>query len=73
MQDAGSGTTIQDIPFRLLPALVAGLAYHLAIKTPEAMPRVDMLKQIYDEQWGIASTEDREKASLRLAPRQMFW
>ena len=73
MQDAGSGTTIQDIPFRLLPALVAGLAYHLAIKTPEAMSRVDMLKQIYDEQWGIASTEDREKASLRLAPRQMFW
>lgn len=73
IQDAGSGTKIEDIPFRLLPALTAGLAYHLSIKVPEAMGRVDMLKAAYEEQWLTASTEDREKASLRLAPRQMFW
>lgn len=73
IQDAGGGTNVSDIPFRLLPALTSGLAYHLSVKVPEARDRVDMLKSIYDEQWLMASTEDREKASLRLAPRQMFW
>ena len=73
IQDTETGTRIEDIPFRLLPALVSGLAYHLAVKNPEAMDRVALLKQIYDEQWNLASTEDREKASLRLAPRQLFW
>lgn len=73
IQDTETGTRIEDIPFRLLPALVSGLAYHLAVKNPEAMDRVALLKQIYDEQWNMASTEDREKASLRLAPRQLFW
>lgn len=72
VQDVGNGTTTQDIPFRLLPALVAGLAYYLALKIPDALPRVEMLKAMYDEQWDLASSEDREKAPLRLAPRQMF-
>jgi hypothetical protein len=73
IQDAGGGTSVQDVPFRLVPALVAGLSYHLAVKNPEAMDKVPLLKQMYDEAWLTASTEDREKASLRLAPRQMFW
>jgi hypothetical protein len=32
-----------------------------------------MLKMAYEEQWLLASTEDREKAPLRLAPRQLFY
>jgi hypothetical protein len=72
MQDAGNGSDVQDIPFRMLPALVAGLAYHLSIKLPGATERVSLLKQMYDEQWDLASSEDREKAPLRLAPRQYF-
>jgi len=72
IQDAGNGTTTQDIPFRMLPCLVAGLAYYLAMKIPDALPRLEMLKMSYEEQWALASSEDREKASLRLAPRQMF-
>jgi hypothetical protein len=72
IQDAGGGTSTQDIPFRMLPCLVAGLAYYLAMKIPDALPRLDMLKMQYEEQWLLASSEDREKASLRLAPRQMF-
>ena len=31
-----------------------------------------MLKQDYEEQWMIASSEDREKAPLRLAPREFY-
>jgi hypothetical protein len=72
IQDAGSGTSTQDIPFRMLPCLVAGLAYYLSMKIPDALPRIEMLKMSYEEQWLLASSEDREKASLRLAPRQMF-
>jgi hypothetical protein len=73
IQDTETGTRIEDIPFRMLPALIAGLAYHLSVKNPEAMDRVALLKQIYEEQWNLASTEDREKASLRLVPRQTSW
>lgn len=73
LQDAGSGTRVQDIPFRFIPCMTAGLAYHLAVKIPEAAGRIDMLKMAYEEQWKLAADEDREKASLRLAPRQMFW
>jgi len=73
IQDAGNGVQTQDIPFRFIPCMVSGLAYHLSMKIPEAAPRVGMLKQAYEEQWDWASSEDREKASLRLAPRQMFY
>lgn len=73
IQDAGNGINTQDIPFRMLPCLVAGLAYYLSMKLPEALPRVEMLKMSYEEQWALASSEDREKASLRIAPRQMFY
>jgi hypothetical protein len=72
VQDAGNGTTTQDIPFRMLPALVAGLAYYLALKLPDALPRVEMLKVMYEEQWQLAADEDREKAPLRIAPRIGF-
>ena len=70
VQDAGNnGTFVQDIPFRFLPCLVAGLAFYLAQKIPEGQPRIQFLKQEYEEQWLIASTEDREKAPLRFVPR----
>jgi len=72
VQDAGAGAETADMNFRFLPCLVAGLAYHIAIKVPELMPRIQMLKQIYDETFEIAAGEDREKAPLRLVPRPMF-
>jgi hypothetical protein len=72
VQDAGAGVETADMNFRFLPCLVAGLAYHIAIKVPELMPRVQMLKQIYDETFEIAAGEDREKAAVRFVPRQMF-
>ena len=73
IQDAGNGVHTQDIPFRMLPCLVAGLAYYLSMKLPGAESRLEMLKASYEEQWALASSEDREKASLRLAPRQYFY
>ena len=73
IQDAGNGMTTQDIPFRFLPCMVAGLAYHLSKKVPGALERAGMLKAEYEELWQQAADEDREKASLRIAPRQMFY
>ena len=40
---------------------------------PEGANRISMLKQEYEEQWLIASSEDREKAPLRLAPREFLY
>jgi hypothetical protein len=72
IQDAGGGTSTQDIPFRFLTCLVSGLAYYLALKIPEALNRLEPLKQMYDEAWDLAAGEDREKAPDRLVPRRMY-
>lgn len=72
IQDAGDGTNTMDVPFRFLPCMVAGLAYYLAVKLPNAMERLQVLKAQYDEAWDLASTEDREKAAVRFVPREMF-
>ena len=74
MQDAGNGVNIQDIPFRLIPCMVAGLAYYVGSKRNDVSPdRIAMLKSIYKEQWLLASQEDRDKAPDRFIPRQMFY
>jgi hypothetical protein len=71
IQDAGNGTGTFDLPFRFLPCLTAGLAYYLALKIPEALQRVEMLKAMYDEAFVAAAGEDREKAAQRFVPRIM--
>ena len=71
MQDAGTGVNTMDMPFRFYEAMTAGLAYHLALKIPGAMDRLQILKQQYDEAWTLAADEDREKAAVRFVPRAM--
>jgi hypothetical protein len=73
IQDAGGGVNIQDIPFRFLNCMVAGLAFYLAQKLPEAQQRMGWLKSEYEEQWLLASTEDRDKAADRYVPRNLFY
>jgi len=72
VQDAGDGVNVQDVPFRFVPCMVAGLAYYIAMKVPGGMDRLAVLKQQYDEAWMVAADEDQERAALRLVPRQMF-
>ena len=69
IQDAGTGVNTQDVPYRFLPALVAGLAYYLSMKLPEAMARIPMLKEDYESEFALAAEEDREKAPIRMVPR----
>ena len=74
IQDAGTGVRTEDIPFRFIPCMAAGLAYYLSSKMPEVdMNRIVMLKADYDQQWDFASSEDREKAPVRFVPRNMFY
>ena len=70
--DAGNGVNTEDIPFRFLPCLIAGLSYYMALKIPGADARLPILKQQYDEAWQLAADEDREKAPIRFVPRRMF-
>ena len=72
IQDAGAGSQTPDANFRFLPALTAGLAYHIAMKVPELAPRIPMLKTAYDEQFDLAAGEDREKAAIRFVPRRSY-
>ena len=74
IQDGGTGVRTQDIPFRFIPCMVAGLAYYLANKLPGVDPnRVPMLKAEYEQQFQLAADEDREKASIRFVPRNLFY
>jgi len=57
-----------DVPSRYLPCLTYALAYNLAVKSPEAQPRVPMIKQRYDELWKDVSDADRERASVKFVP-----
>ncbi len=72
VQDAGTGVDTADMNFRFVPCLVAGLAYNIAMKVPELVERVPMLKQVYEEQFNLAAGEDREKAAVRFVPRRQF-
>lgn len=74
MQNAGDGTNTQDIPFRWIPVMAAGLAYHLSVKLEGVdAQRVIGLKSAYEEVFEQAAQEDREKASVRWVPRNMFY
>ena len=74
LQDAGDGISTEDVPFRFIPALVAGLAYHLSVKLEGVdLNRIAGLKAAYDEVFQQAADEDREKAAIRFVPRNLFY
>jgi hypothetical protein len=74
IQDAGTGTSVQDIPFRFIPCMVAGLALQLSMKLPDVDPqRIMALKADYEQQWDIAAAEDRDTSPLRFVPRNLFY
>ena len=72
IQDAGDGANTMDVPFRFVPCMVSGLAYYLSMKIPGAMERMQVLKAQYDQDWQLAADEDREKAAVRMVPRQQY-
>jgi len=66
MDDADVGANTMDMPFRFYPCLAAGLAYYMAIK--RAPEKVGMLKQMYEEEFNRALSQDEERSSFRVSP-----
>lgn len=70
IQDAGAYTNTGDFPFRFLPAFIAGLAFYIAQKKRSDDPNlIARLEADYEKTWLRAAEEDRERATLKLAPR----
>lgn len=57
-----------SIPPRFVPCLIAGIAYHTALKNPEVSDRVPALKAEYEEQYALAAAEDQDSAPYRIRP-----
>ena len=67
IEDADAATNNPDIPFRFLPCLVAGLAYHISLK--KAPQRTQILKMFYEEEFERAASQDIDHGiPLRLVP-----
>ena len=67
MKDSGAYTNNNEIPFRFLPCLTAGLAYYIAMK--KVPDRIQLLKQIYEDEFQRAADQDGERTSLFLTPK----
>jgi hypothetical protein len=65
---SGIGGDTTSVPPRFVPALVSGLAMHIAAKRPDAEGRVPRLKAEYEEQFNLAAGEDRDRSSIILTP-----
>jgi hypothetical protein len=69
MDGMASGITgTADMPPRFVPALIAGLAFHMSMKKKEAADRAPHLKREYEEQFALAAAEDSDRDSLYLVP-----
>ena len=66
MDDADTATNTMDMPFRFFPCFAAGLAYYIAIK--KAPDRVVMLKQMYEDEFERALSQDEDSSSFRITP-----
>ena len=67
MFDSGDYTNNSEIPFRFLPCMTAGLAYYISMK--KAPDRIQLLKQIYEDEFKRAAAQDGERTSLFLTPK----
>jgi len=66
MDDADAATNTMDMPFRFYPCFAAGLAYYISIK--RAPDRTALLKQMYEEEFDRAMSQDEDRASFRIRP-----
>ena len=42
------------------------------LKNPSALERVPMLKQMYEEEWQLAATEDRDRSNFKITPSTSY-
>jgi len=66
MDDADKATNTMDMPFRFYPCFAAGLAYYISVK--RAPEKTSLLKQLYEEEFDRAMSQDEDRASFRIRP-----
>jgi len=72
ISDVGANAdSTMEIPDRFLPALISGLAFHLAVKSqdPSTASRAQSFRAMYEADFGLASSEDTDKSDFRIVPR----
>ena len=70
IEDAGTFTNNPDVPFRFLPCMCSGLAFYLAQK--RAPDRIQVLKQLYEDELMRALNEDGSRTSVYISPQTYF-
>ena len=71
IDDVTASAQDPEVPSRFMPCMASGLAYYIALKkNPEKAP---MLKQQYEQDFKLASDEDRNRASLHLVPSRSYF
>ena len=71
IQDADTMQNTLEIPFRFYPCLAAGLAYYISMK--RAPDRVQLLKNVYEEEFDRAMAEDRDRSSFTITPSMSYY
>jgi len=70
IEDAGAFTNTADVAYRFLPCMCSGLAYYLAQK--RAPDRIQLLKQLYEDELIRALNEDGSRTSVYISPQSYF-
>ena len=71
INDADTMQNTLEVPFRFYPCLAAGLAHYLSLK--RAPDRIQVLKNIYDEELDRAMAEDRDRSSFTITPSMSYY
>mgnify|MGYP003627953864 FL=1 len=71
MNDADTHKDTIEVPFRFYPCLAAGLAYYIALK--RAPDRIQLLKNMYEEEFDRAMAEDRDRSSFTITPSIAYY
>lgn len=70
MQDIGNMVNVAQVPTRFIEALTSSLAHKLSVKYSKVLQLdvgfISYLKQLSDEEYGLAAREDRERVPLRM-------
>ena len=70
VKDAGAYTNVGDIPYRFVPAMIAGLSFYLGQKW--ALDRVQQLKLFYEDELQRALQEDGSPSSTYITPKTYY-
>jgi|TARA_B100000035_G_scaffold312932_1_gene325487 hypothetical protein len=66
IDDVSASAQDPEVPSRFMPCMASGLAYYIALKkNPE---KATLLKAQYEQDFKLASEEDRNRASVMLTP-----